>query len=163
MVPDKEPFDHERHLNSSSLTVTTDRGAGLVLELWLVKTKTNQLGAGQVQAVSCVCPQVPHEMCPVHVDLALRAQHSSITFGGPWGYYCSRQVTSMVPLFQCRKEQTLRRPHVVKAIKWLVGQLGCGVARLQQRRHDFQQRPFSSWEAGIRTPGSGTSSSPQQN
>ncbi len=46
--------------------------------LFLYFNETDQLGTGQVQAVTCVCPQVPHTMCPVQVALALRAQQSSI-------------------------------------------------------------------------------------
>ncbi len=71
MVLNKEPFDPQRHLNSSSLMVTTSHGVGLVLELQLVKTKMDQLGTGQVRMVTCVCPQVPYTMCPVHVTLTL--------------------------------------------------------------------------------------------
>ncbi len=92
MVPDKEPFDSQRHLNSSSLTVTTNQGAGLVLELQLIKTKTDQLGTGQVRAVTCVCPQVPYD-----VSGACGSGPSSTTFinqvAAQGGHYCSRQVT----------------------------------------------------------------------
>ncbi len=58
IVPNKEPFDPQRHLNLSSLTVTANQGTGLVLELQLIKTKTDQSGIGQMRAVTCVCPHV---------------------------------------------------------------------------------------------------------
>ncbi len=134
MVPNNEPFNPQRHLNSSSLTVTTDWGAGLVLELQLVRTKTG------VGSDMCLPSGASYD-----VPGACGFDPSSMTFlnhlVAHGGHYRSRQVTPMVPLFQCRKGQTLQRPQVVKAIKWLVGQLECDPVQFGAfsvaGRHDF--------------------------
>ncbi len=109
----------------------------MVLELQLIKTKTDQLRTGQVWAVTCVCPQVPYMMCPVHGALALRAQRSPITQRPMGGTAAFGRPLPVVPLFQCRNGQTLRRPQVVRAIKWLAGQLRCDP--MQFLGHSLQQ------------------------
>ncbi len=101
IVLNKESFNTQRHLNSSSVMVTTNQGSGLVLELQLVNNKMDPLGSGQVRAVASVCPQVPQACATVRPSVAFLNHPARVWFTAHEGTQSTTfgRLPPVVPLF----------------------------------------------------------------
>ncbi len=127
LVPDKEAFNLQRHLSLASLAVVSSSDQSLMVVLCLFKSKMDQKGLGQTWVVTCMCSQLSHLMCPMHValgQLKWRETQSDLPAGHHLTADCRSGHRSAPPLLLAADRVVLCRVQVVSAIKWLASHLG---------------------------------------